>query len=314
MHYLLNGKEMSSCAIGTWAWGTGANSAKIVFGKERDEEKLRETFSTAFDLGFDLWDTAEVYGNGTSEELLGSLIADKKDSAVISTKHFPGRSYKEGECRRALEASLKRLGIDKADIYWLHSPRNIEQNMKELALLKNEGLIGSVGLSNANIYQIRLADIVLREHSVSLAAVQNHYSLLSIEREEKILRYCSKQNILFFGYMILEQGALSGKYDAEHPFPRFSMRGMSFTKSKFRKIAPLIEELRTLGARHGVDPAQIPVAWAVSNGVIPIVGLTKPEQAVALAQGVNICLTDEEIRTLEKLALDSGVTCKGVWE
>lgn len=314
MNYELGGRKLTTCAIGTWAWGKGANGSKMVFGVDQDEEVLTETFGTALDLGFDLWDTAEVYGAGNSELILGRLIADHKDRVVLSTKHLPGGRYKKGECRRALEGSLKRLGTDSVDIYWLHAPKNIEQNMKELAELHNEGLIKSVGLSNGDVYQIRLSDIILREHGSSLAAVQNHFSLLSMEREEKILAYCKKHNVTFFGYMILEQGALSGKYDEEHPFPGFSMRAMSFGRSKFRKIAPLIALIRELAEKHGVDAPQIPVAWAISKGVVPIIGLTKPEQAVSLAQGENVCLTDEEIQSLEQAAIDSGVRCKGVWE
>lgn len=314
MHYIYNGKELNCCAVGTWAWGNGANGSKIVFGNKPDKEVLGETFSTALDLGFTLWDTAEVYGAGTSEELLGSLITEHRDRIMLSTKHFPGNRYKKGECRRALEGSLKRLGVDSVDIYWLHSPKNLEQNMAEFAELQNEGLIRSSGLSNGSVYQIRLADIVLRENGASLSAVQNHFSLLSIERESKILAYCKKHDITFFGYMILEQGALTGKYDEHNPFPAFSMRSMSFNKGKFRKIAPLISELKYLGERHGVDTSQIPIAWAASKGIVPIIGLTKPEHAVSLAQGMNVTLTGEEVERLERLALESGVTCKGVWE
>lgn len=314
MNYELGGKELKTCAVGTWAWGKGANGSKMVFGTIPDDEVLKETFNTAVDLGFNLWDTAEVYGAGNSEILVGKLIADHKDKIVLSTKHLPGSRYKKGECRRAVEGSLKRLGVDSVDIYWLHSPKNIEQNMKELAELNREGLIKSVGLSNGDVYQIRLSDIILREHGSCLTAVQNHFSLLSIEREEKILAYCKKHNVIFFGYMILEQGALSGKYDENNPFPGFSMRSMSFGRSKFRKIAPLVALIRELADKHGVDAPQIPIAWAISKGVVPIIGLTKPEQAVSLAQGENVCLSPEEIQSLEQAALDSGVRCKGVWE
>jgi aryl-alcohol dehydrogenase-like predicted oxidoreductase len=89
---------------------------------------------------------------------------------------------------------------------------------------------------------------------------------------------------------------------------------MSFGRSKFRKIAPLVALIRELADKHGVDAPQIPIAWAISKGVVPIIGLTKPEQAVSLAQGENVCLSPEEIQSLEQAALDSGVRCKGVWE
>lgn len=312
MKYILNEKEINTCMIGTWAWGTGQNGGKIVFGNSYPEQQLIETFDTAFAHGFNFWDTAEVYGNGTSEILLGGLIKNK--DVTVSTKHFPNKKYKNGENRIALTSSLSRLGLERVDLYWLHSPKNIEHNMKELAQLQKEGLIGSVGLSNGNVEQIRLADIVLRENGSSLTAVQNHYSLLSVEREAEILEYCIKNHILFFGYMILEQGALSGHYDAEHHFPSFSMRGLSFGKSKFRKIQQLIDYIRVLGTKYNVDPSQIPTAWAISKEVIPIVGLTKPEHARSLSKGINTVLEPHEIRQLEQLAINSGVKCRGMWE
>lgn len=312
MEYTLNGKTQTTCMIGTWAWGTGSNGGKMIFGKSYSEEQLAETFRAAYDAGFTFWDTAEVYGMGTSEKLLGSLIKDKE--VTLSTKHFPGKKHKDGECRAALEASLERLGVDCVDLYWLHSPQNLEQNMKELAECQKAGLAKSIGLSNGSAAQIQLADEVLRANGSRLAAVQNHYSLLAIEREAEALQYCADNGILFFGYMILEQGALSGHYDARHRFPRFSMRGFSFGKGKFKRIQSLIDYERELAAKYAVDCAQIPIAWAVAKGVIPIVGLTKAGHAASLNDGLRLSLADHEIAALEQLALASGVTCKSVWE
>ena len=312
MEYILNDKTMNTCMIGTWAWGTGAGGGKMVFGKAYPQSQLAETFRAAYDAGFTFWDTAEVYGMGSSERLLGSLIADK--SVTLSTKHYPNKKYKAGECRAALEASLSRLGVEQVDLYWLHSPQNIEQNMRELAECQKAGLTKSIGLSNGSAEQIRLADEILRENGCRLAAVQNHYSLLAIEREAEALQYCRDNGILFFGYMILEQGALSGHYDAKHHFPALSMRGMAFGKGKFKKIEPLIAYERALAEKHSVDAAQIPTAWAIAKGVIPIVGLTKPSHAVSLKDALTVQLAPDEIAELERLALASGVTCKGAWE
>lgn len=312
MEYTLNGKTENTCMIGTWAWGTGSNGGKMVFGKSYSREQLAETFHAAYGAGFTFWDTAEVYGMGTAETLLGELIKDKE--VTLSTKHFPNKKHKPGECRAALEASLERLGVDCVDLYWLHSPQNLEQNMTELAECQKAGLTKSIGLSNGSAGQIQLADEVLRANGVRLAAVQNHYSLLAIEREAEALRYCADNSILFFGYMILEQGALSGHYDAKHRFPTFSMRGFSFGKGKFKRIQGLIDYERELAMKYGVDCSQIPIAWAVAKGVIPIIGLTKPNHAQSLNDGLSLVLTGDEIAELEKLALASGVTCKGAWE
>lgn len=312
MEYILNGSKMNTCMIGTWAWGTGFGSGRLVFGNQFDRQQLADTFNAAYNAGFTFWDTAEIYGQGSSERLLGELIAEK--SVTLSTKHFPNKKYRSGECRKALEGSLRRLGRECVDLYWLHSPKHIREHMTDLAACVHDGLIKGVGLSNGTAGQIRFADSVLREHGCRLTAVQNHYSLLAMEREAEALQYCADNGILFFGYMILEQGALSGHYDAEHRFKKLSLRGMAFGKDKFRRVQGLIDYIRELGRLHGVDSSQIPIAWSVSKGVIPIVGLTKPHQALSLNDGLRLRLSDGETAELERLALASGVKCKGIWE
>lgn len=313
MKLVLNNKEVSTYMIGTWAWGSGQNGSKIVFGEVNEEEQLKETFEVAYKNGFNFWDTAEVYGMGTSEKLLGKFIEGKED-VVISTKHFPNKKYKDGENENAIKGSLERLNIKSIDLYWLHSPRALKENMKELAECTKKGLIKSIGLSNCNVEQIIEANEVLKEYGLKLYAIQNHYSLLSIEREAEILEYCKKNNIIFFGYMTLEQGALSGHYDEKNHFPLFSMRGLAFGKRKFKRIKHLLDYIKELGEKYNVDPSQIPIAWTISKGVFPIVGLTKASHVEALKQGINILLLDEEIKKLEELALVSGVKCKGIWE
>lgn len=313
MNYGLNGKTLNTGLIGTWSWGKGVNGSKTVFGQTFSEEHLREVFDKAYGAGFLAWDTAEVYGNGTSESYIGSFIKDKKD-IFISTKHFPGNRYHEGETRKALTASLERLGISRADLYFLHSPKNIESNMKEMAECYREGLIGSIGLSNGSPEQIALACKVLEENGAHLDAIQNHYSLFAMEREADTLSFCKEHGIIFFGYMLLEQGALSGHYDSTHPFEAFSMRSMMFGRSKFKKADALINFIRELGSKYDIDPSQIAIAWAISKGVIPIVGINKTKHIEPLVKGLSLALTDDEISKLEELALASGIKQKGMWE
>ena len=255
--YKIADKEFSVPLIGTWSWGSGINGSRMVFGQSFTEESLKATFDKAYDAGFVFWDTAEVYGMGRSEQILGRLIKDK--NVMISTKHFPAKKYKTGECRRALEKSLERLGVQSIDLYWLHAPVNIRENMRELAECLKEGLIKSIGLSNGSTEDILLASKVLEENGTQLTAIQNHYSLLSFEREQAVLELCRKKGIIFFGYMLLEQGALSGHYDKEHTFERLSTRGLAFGKSKFERIDKLIGYERQLAEKYGVDCSQIPI-------------------------------------------------------
>lgn len=313
MNYQLNNKTLTSGLVGTWSWGKGSNGSKMIFGQNFTEDQLRDVFEKAYASGFNAWDTAEVYGMGTAESLIGGFIKDKPD-VFISTKHFPGKRYKDGETRAALEASLKRLGLSKVDLYFLHSPKNIENNMKELAELYKEGLIGSIGLSNGNPEQISLACKILEENGAHLDAIQNHYSLFAMEREASTLAFCKEHGILFFGYMLLEQGALSGHYDKDHHFETFSMRGLMFGRSKFKKADALINYIRELGGKYDIDPSQIAIAWGVSKGIIPIVGINKPRHVEPLAKGLNLELTGDEISHLEELALASGIKQKGTWE
>lgn len=309
----LNNKQLPPCMIGTWAWGTGSNGSRVVFGRKYDETQLKETFVAACDAGFYLWDTAEVYGMGNAEILLGKCI-NNNSNIFISTKFHPKKKYKSGTVIKALHNSMKRLGVDYVYLYWLHRPYNIQENMKEMAMCVEQGFIHKIGLSNCNISQIKEAQKELNKYGLKLYAVQNHYSLLSMNRQREALDYCVKNDICFFGYMVLEQGALTGHYDEKHPLPLFSYRGFTFHKRKLRKIHRLIDYERELAIKYGVDAAQIPIAWAIAKNVIPIIGLTKPKHAESLEKGINVALLPEEILRLEQMAIESGVVCKGTWE
>lgn len=313
MNRILNGKEIPPCMIGTWAWGKGVNGSKMVFGKTYSQAQLMETFSTAYKLGFTFWDTAEVYGMGTAERILGQCIVEPLD-VIISTKHLPKRKYKSGEIANAIKNSILRMGIESIDLYFLHEPFSLEDNLNEMLQCMREGKIKSIGLSNCNIDQLKKANRILQEKGYHLDAVQNRFSLLSLDRQKEVVKYCNENNILFFGYMVLEQGALSGYYNEQNPFPLFSVRGLSFGKQKFRKIQKLIDYEKELAEKYNIDVSQIPIAWAIAKQVIPIIGLTKPAHAKAMAEGIKVKLLSSEIEKLEFLAKMSGVVCKGSWE
>ena len=309
----INGKVLPACMVGTWAWGSGMNGSKMIFGKRYDLEQLRNTFETAYNLGFTMWDTAEVYGMGRAEEILGDFVGGR-ESVIISTKHMPSGKYHKGALKESVVKSLERMKLKEIDLYWLHEPFNYIENVDEMIECGESGLIKHIGVSNFAIDDLKRVHEYIVSKGYKLTAIQNHYSLLSIERQEEILKYCIDNDIIFYGYMILEQGALSGHHDAKHPFKKISMRGLAFPKKKFRKIEALIDYIRELGRKYEIDSSQIPIAWAIKKGVTPIIGLTSPSQAVALSDGVSVELTDEEMKKLEKLALASGVKAKGVWE
>lgn len=314
MEYIdMQGIQIPPCMIGTWAWGGGMNGSRMVFGRSYDEGQLEETFQCACDAGFTMWDTAEVYGMGNAEKLLGSFIQDRK--VLISTKHMPGKRYKEGAMEEALQASCQRLGIQAPDLYWIHLPNHVEENVNAAIRLQKENRIRAIGVSNFSLEQIQQADSMMRKEGLRLAAVQNHFSLLSRGKDQlAIIDWCREHGVVYFAYMVLEQGALTGRYDENHHFKTFSLRGFQFSKRKFQKIRKLLEYEKELARQYQVDPSQIPLAWAMARHTVPIVGLTKRKYAEQLNTVWKVSLSEKELSGLEILAEESGVGVKGVWE
>lgn len=218
--------------IGTWAWGTGYNGSSMIFGSKQDENVLRDTFNEAVNRGFLKWDTAAVYGMGSCERLLGTLIKGK--DIFISTKYFPAKKYKSGALTKSFNESMERLGRTSADLFWIHVPNNLEENLKEAAPLIKDGKIRSIGVSNVSLAHIRQAEKILESEGLKLGAVQNHFSMLRNDQQE-IIDYCNANGITYYAYMVLEQGALSGRYSAKKHFPLFSMRNLSFPKTSSRR-------------------------------------------------------------------------------
>lgn len=302
------------CIIGTWAWGGGAAGAKLIFGRNTDNQQLYDTFTRAMENGFTFWDTAEVYGQGASERVLSECLR-RVPGARVSTKHSPGRSFKPGAMEKSLANSCQRLGIDAPDLYFLHNHSNIAENTRAAVPLLKSGKIRALGLSNVSLEEIETAAGILASSGFAVGAVQNHYSLLSNpDQQAPILKWCHENGVPFFSYMVLEQGALSGRYDAAHPFPAFCMRSMRFPRRRFRSIEPLLEQIRSLAKAYNLPPSQIPIAWARAKGTVPIIGLTRPSHAKDLAAGSRITLRMDEIENLEKIARSTGVIIKGSWE
>lgn len=304
--------NMKDILIGTWAWGTGVNGGSMVFGKKQDPDVLKSSFEAAVKLGFLNWDTAAVYGMGSCEKLLGSFIKGRKD-IFISTKFFPNKKYKSGALTKSFGESMERLGIDTCDLFWIHVPNNLEENISEAVPLMKAGKIKFLGISNVSLEHIHIAEKELAKEGLKLGAVQNHFSLIRNDQQH-IIDYCNANGIRYYAYMVLEQGALSGHYDAKHHFPTFSMRGMTFPKSKFIKIEGLIKVMRDIAAKHNIDSSQIPILWALSKGALPIVGITKPSHAQKLAEASGVVLTDEELELIEKAAAATGLRQQGRWE
>lgn len=180
--------------------------------------------------------------------------------------------------------------------------------------LLQSGKVKRVGVSNHNLAQIRRANEILNASGYSLSAVQNHYSLLYRASEEAgILDYCRQNNITFFAYMVLEQGALSGRYDSNHPMPAGSGRAESYN-AVLPQIERLTAAMKKMGAERNASVAQIAIAWAIAKGTLPLVGATKVHHVLDAACASEIQLRDEEIILLEQLAAETRVDTRGAWE
>ena len=303
-------------ALGTWAWGAGAFGGNSVFGSNTDENSLKPVFDAAMKAGLNLWDTATAYGMGESERILGKLAASyKREDVLISTKFTPQMAEMFGNnVSRMAEASIERMGIGYIDMYWIHNPMDVERWTPGLIPLLKSGKVRRVGVSNHNIKEIRRANEIMGEAGFKVSAVQNHFSLLYRSSEKGgVLDYCKQNGIEFWAYMVLEQGALSGKYNTQNPLPMDSDRGR-----KYNPILPQLENLtaamKELGDKYGVSVSQIGIAWAVSKGTMPIIGATKVNHVLEAAAAAKITLTTEEISLLESQADAAGIDTRGDWE
>ena len=303
-------------ALGTWAWGAGAFGGDSVFGSNTDENNLKPVFDAAMAAGLNLWDTATAYGMGESERILGMLAAGyKREDVLISTKFTPQMAEMFGnDVSRMAEASIERMGIGYIDMYWIHNPMDVERWTPGLIPLLQSGEVRRVGVSNHNIKEIRRANEILGQAGFKVSAVQNHFSLLYRSSEKGgVLDYCKENGIEFWAYMVLEQGALSGKYNTQNPLPEDSDRGR-----KYNPILPQLEALtaamKALGEKYNASVSQIGIAWAVTKGTMPIIGATKVHHVLEAADAAKIVLTAEEISRLEALADVAGIDTRGDWE
>ncbi len=309
-------KKLPSIALGTWSWGIGAVGGDQVFGNNLDAEKLKPVFDTARQLGLNLWDTATVYGMGASEKMLGDFIQPyPRKEFIISTKFTPQIAPETVDPVETMcEESCSNLHTDYIDIYWIHNPADVEKWTPGLIGLLKSGMVKHVGVSNHNLVQIKRADEILREAGYRVSAVQNHFSLLYRSSEKAgILEYCKENDITFFSYMCLEQGALTGRFSLVNPMPEGSGRAATYNPI-LDKLDELITVMREIGNKHNASVSQIAIAYAVCKGTLPIIGVTKPHHVTEAAYATAVRLTEEEIKELELLAKSTGVDTKGSWE
>ncbi|MBR1842478.1 MAG: aldo/keto reductase [Oscillospiraceae bacterium] len=304
--------NLPKIALGAWAWGNDGT-----FGGDLTADSLRPVFDKAMESGLNLWDTAYAYGMGTSEKVLAGFLKGRaREGYFVSDKFTPQcANGRETAMADMIEMQLGLMELDRFDIYWIHNVWNAPHWTEELAkYFEGRDNVPMLGVSNHNLAEIKEANEILKAYGLTLSAVQNHYSLINRSSEESgILDYCKENGIIFFSYMVLEQGALSGKYDTFHPMPASSDRAATYNPM-LGKLEVLNAALKKLADKYGVGTAQIPVAWAIAKGTLPIIGVTKVSHVEDAAKAASVTLTDEEVSELERIADSLGINAIRYWE
>lgn len=309
MHSLSLGNTsitVPAVGVGTWQWGDGAYWN---YGQTHNRNDCNEAFEVSLDEGLTLFDTAEVYGFGESERILGGLARSTDRKVVIASKFFPlpwRVSYPQ--FRRALRRSLRRLGASHIDLYQVHWPArtvSIPRLMDWMAEAHSEGLIRAVGVSNFNVAQMELAASALAKHSLPLASNQVPYHLLDRSYVTNgVLAACRAMNVTLIAYSPLAQGLLTGKYhNGDRTVTGLRSRRGSFSAANIARTAPLIDKLVDIASRHQRTPAQVAINWlAVQPGVLPIPGAKNARQAADNARSIGWAITEDDADELDRLS------------
>ncbi|HZY66493.1 MAG TPA: aldo/keto reductase [Rubrobacteraceae bacterium] len=295
--------------VGAWAWGT---TRLWGYGKDYDRRDVGEAFRASIAAGVTLFDTAEIYGNGASERIIGEILHEGgfDGTPAIATKFAP-LPYRLGarSLLDALDKSLVRFGVATVDLYQIHFPNplfKIESLMDVLAEAVKEGKIRHVGVSNYSAEQMKRAHDRLASHDIALASNQVEYSLLQRAPETNgVLDTCRDLGVTLIAYSPIAQGLLTGKYaPGSKPSGLVRRFGKSFGEKNLKKIEPVIDILREIGAAHDKEPAQVALNWLITRrSTLPIPGAKNERQARQNAGALGWEMTDEEAKKLELATL-----------
>jgi aryl-alcohol dehydrogenase-like predicted oxidoreductase len=295
------------------AIGLGCMGLSEFYGPPTEQGEAIKLLHAAIELGVEHFDTAEMYGIGANESLLGEAFNDRRDKVFIATKFGPTRDADTGaftgidgsreNCRRAVEGSLKRLKTDVIDLYYLHrvDPATpIEDTVAAMAELVAEGKVRAIGLSEASGDTIRRAAEV---HPVS--AVQSEYSIFSRDIETGVIPACLDVGASLVAYSPLGRGMLSGRFKKES-IAKGDFRAASprFQGQAYRANVALVDEIEAIAASRSCTPAQVALAWVLGRGehVMTIPGTTRLENLTSNLGAYDIELSDDEEATLGRLA------------
>lgn len=305
----LAGTDVSipALGLGTWAWGDSSTWGMNGYDRTYDLDTIHAAYERSMALGVTLLDTAEMYGQGESERIIGKLLAAdaaNRERAVVATKFmpFPWRVALTSALMASLRASLERLQMPWVHLYQIHgaiSLRSHDAMADALATAHAAGLVKAVGVSNYSEREMRAIHAALGKRGLKLATNQVEYSLLRTMPETSgLLRACNELGVILLAYSPVGQGRLTGKYSASNPPPG----RRNFSAYPMSEIDPIVAELRRLGERHGKTPAQVALNWLICKGTVPIPGAKNAAQAEQNAGALGWSLSEDEVAALGRIA------------
>jgi aryl-alcohol dehydrogenase-like predicted oxidoreductase len=310
-HYTLAGSDVSvpPLGVGTWAWGDRSTWGMGGYDADLTRDSIREAWDASIDAGVTLFDTAEVYGGGESERIIGGLVVDdpvRAGRVVVATKFMPSpwKLRVEHSLLKSLRASLGRLGVPAVDLYQIHGPISIRSHAAlagALAAAHQEGLVKAVGVSNYSAGETRSIADALDRRGMRLATNQIEFSLLRRSPETGgLIAACAELGVLPLAYSPIGQGRLTGKYSAGNPPPG----KRQFSNHPMEVVDRVVAELRTIGEKHGGKlPSQVALNWVMTKGVVPIPGAKNRHQAEENAGALGWSIDEEDVDRLDRAAL-----------
>ncbi len=310
-----NGPTVPALGVGTWSWG---DSLFWDYGKGYGDEDIRAAFNQSLEAGLKLFDTAEIYGLGQSEKLIGQFMNQRNDenpdqsrtTPVIATKYFPlPWRFSKQAVTDALTASLERLQVESIALYQVHWPFDFLLSQKELmqtlAAEVKKGRIAAVGVSNYSAQQMQSAHRYLAEFGVPLAVNQVQYSLLNRKIETNgVMDAARELGVTILAYSPLAQGLLTGKYIPDGESKPSGARWLDprFSKSGLTKLLPVVQKLQDIANSYERNPAQVALNWLIcQRNVMPIPGAKNGRQASQNAGALGWQMSDEELAQISRL-------------
>jgi aryl-alcohol dehydrogenase-like predicted oxidoreductase len=304
-----NTLTVPALGIGTWAWG---DSFFWSYGQDYGKEQLQEAFEAAVNAGITLFDTAEIYGLGESERLIGEFKQKTGKNSEIASKYFPlPWRFNQKAVEDALTATLGRLQVEQIALYQVHWPLRFLMSsrtlMNALAAEVNRGRILTVGVSNYSASQMREAYDYLGEQGIPLAVNQVCYSLLNRKIENNgVLETAKELNVTLLAYSPLAQGLLTGKYQPETAIKPMGARKFAprFSEKGLLKLNPLLTLLQELAEKYQKTPAQISLNWLINQGnIMPIPGAKTASQAMDNGGALGWNLIPDDLINLSEVSL-----------